>query len=85
MSTPEQLAYMKGYTAGRRKRRADFVIDRQQKELQAFADKVFVTCVAESMSTSGWKAGDIAISGIDARVKLAADFTRSALRQRVKV
>lgn len=82
MSTSD---YSKGYAAGRRKRRADFVVDRQQKELQAFADKVFVACVAESMSTSNWKVGDSPINGIDARVKLAADFTRSAIRQRVKV
>lgn len=78
----ERRGYSKGYLAGRKKKRAEQVIENMRRERQAFLDKAFISLLPASMLAEGWKSGDKPISNTTDRVALARKFAAEALKQR---
>lgn len=76
----KQLAYARGYQAGRKRRRRDMTIEQMNKHRDANWNRAFLAALPTCIDAQGWKRGDKPINSLEARVRLARDFADEAMK-----
>jgi hypothetical protein len=81
MRTPEiKKAYDRGYSAGRRKAKAISDAAKRDTFWQHSMLQVMEFCATQS----SWKRGETPITGVEDRMRLAAEFAEAALNEATK-
>lgn len=76
-----QRGYSLGYAAGKRRKEQDVTKEAMRKKRDAFWQRAFLAALPAAFAAEGWKRGEKPITGLEDRVRLAAEVADEAAKR----